>query len=73
MCDKIFLDKRETFFIGIRKVLDVKMKSLIDRGLGYEFHQADLIWTEDEEKIWQDGVLGRETVNNYNTHFYIHV
>lgn len=36
------------------------MKSLIDRGVGCEIHQADPIWPEDKEKIWQEGVFGKE-------------
>lgn len=58
--DKNFLDEKETFFIGMRNVLDAKMKSLIDRGVGCEIRQADPIWPEDEEKLWQESVFGKE-------------
>lgn len=50
--DKNFLDEKETFFIRMRNILDAKMKSLIDQGVGCEIRQADPIWREDEEKLW---------------------
>ncbi|XP_062585825.1 uncharacterized protein LOC134247485 [Saccostrea cucullata] len=58
--DKNFLDEKEIAFVGLRKVLDAKMKSLVDRGLGCEIRQADPIWPKDEEKLWQENVFGKE-------------
>ena len=48
-------------FEKMRKVLDAKMKELSKRGLGLEKKKADVISTEQEEIMWQNGILGTDT------------
>ena len=58
--DKNFLDDKNGAFIEFRKVLDAKMKSLIEQGIGCTTKQADPILPEDEVKMWDVGVFGKE-------------
>nr|XP_034336669.1 uncharacterized protein LOC117692546 [Crassostrea gigas] len=58
--DKNFLDEKNTTFIEFRKVLDAKMKSLIELGIGCTTKQADPILPEDEAKLWDVGVFGKK-------------
>ena len=58
--DKNFLDEKNQDFAQFRKVVDARMKSLVNKGLGCEIKQADPILPDDEVKLWELGVFGRE-------------
>ncbi|XP_061195452.1 uncharacterized protein LOC133203697 [Saccostrea echinata] len=59
--DKNFLDESNGEFAEFRKLVDARMKSLIDKGLGCDVKQADPILPQDEETLWLKSVFGRET------------
>ena len=59
--DKNFLDENDTNFVQFRKVLDAQIKTLLSKGHGCTVKQADPITREDEEKLWDAKVFGRES------------
>ena len=59
--DKNFLDENRGEFTDFRKLVDARMKSLIDRGFGCNLKQADPILPKDEETLWQKHVFGKES------------
>ena len=48
-------------FQGLRSVLDSKMKELSSRGLGLDKKRAEVISAEQEDIMWCEGILGRDT------------
>ncbi|XP_062586115.1 uncharacterized protein LOC134247754 [Saccostrea cucullata] len=54
-----FLD--DTDFVNMRSVLDAKMKELSRRGIGINRKQADIISVEQENEMWERGILGTDT------------
>lgn len=59
--DKNFLDENNGEFTDFRKLVDARMKSLIDKGFGCSLKQADPILPKDEETLWQKHVFGKES------------
>lgn len=57
---KNFLDEKNVAFVEFRKVLDTKMKSLTEKGIECTTKQADPILPEEEAKLWDVGVFGRQ-------------
>ena len=51
--DKNFLDERSEEFAQFRKVVDARMKGLVNQGFGCEIKQADPILPNDEVKLWE--------------------
>lgn len=54
-----FLD--DTEFNTMREVLDPKMKSLSKQGIGLTRRQADIISIDQENIMWQKGMLGTDS------------
>jgi hypothetical protein len=54
-----FADDSE--FAGMREALDGKMKELTRKGVGLNRKQADIITADQEESLWQKGILGTDT------------
>lgn len=54
-----FLD--DTEFNTMREVLDAKMKSLSKQGIGLTRRQADIISIDQENIMWQKGMLGTDS------------
>eukprot|EP00105_Crassostrea_gigas_P007334 XP_011421538.1 PREDICTED: uncharacterized protein KIAA1958-like [Crassostrea gigas] len=59
--DKNFLDENNGEFTDFRKLVDARMKSLIDKGFRCSLKQADPILPKDEETLWQKHVFGKES------------
>lgn len=55
-----FLDEKDhrSRYAVFQRVLDVRMKELLSKGLGTKVRQADPILAEVEEKIWSLKVFG---------------
>ena len=51
----------ETDFTQLKKTLDAEMKRLQSLGLGSQRRQAEPLTTEDEEMLWEKGLLGDAT------------
>ncbi|XP_021360810.1 zinc finger MYM-type protein 2-like [Mizuhopecten yessoensis] len=51
----------DTEFAGLRGVLDARMKNLAKQGLGINKKQAEIITEEQEQLMWEKGVLGTDT------------
>ncbi len=58
-CDIHLLD--HLGLVKMRNTLDNRMKELSKQGIVHEQQQAQLITVEDEDKIWQTGLLGDDT------------
>ena len=56
--DKNILDTKDARFAEFRKILDSKMKELLAKGLGTKVKQAEAIFPEEEENIWEKGIFG---------------
>jgi hypothetical protein len=71
--DKNFLDETNGEFTEFCKLVDARMKSLMDKGLGCEVKQADPILQQDEETLWMKHVFGRETAEElqHTVFFYV--
>ncbi|CAC5417134.1 unnamed protein product [Mytilus coruscus] len=59
--DKNFLDEQNLNFCKFRKVLDARMKMLIEKGIRCEIKQAEPITQEQEESMWRENVFGKES------------
>ena len=46
---------------GMRRILDARMKDLSKQGLGMRRKTADVIIEEQEDIMWQKGILGTDT------------
>lgn len=58
-------------FVALKDVLDTKMKERAKAGIGTKVKQAKIVRREDEEKLWQEGVLGGDTgISLLNAVFY---
>lgn len=58
--DKKFLDENNGIFSEFRKLVEARMKSLIDNRFGYSLWQEDPILYKDEETLWQSMCLERK-------------
>jgi len=58
--DKNFLDEKNINFVEFRQVLDAPIKTLFNKGLGYKVKQADPITRDDEAKLWDMNVFGKD-------------
>lgn len=56
--DKNFLDESDADFAELYKIIDSKMKDLLQRGIGTQTRQADPVTEKDEEMLWDTGVFG---------------
>ncbi|XP_062606633.1 uncharacterized protein LOC134268405 [Saccostrea cucullata] len=56
--DKNFLCTKTLEFSEFRKILDARMKELLQMGYGTKVKQAQAILPEDEEVLWEKGVFG---------------
>ncbi|XP_062602127.1 zinc finger MYM-type protein 2-like [Saccostrea cucullata] len=66
-----FLDHNDDRFARTRKVLDARMKSLVAQGIGTTVRQADPILPEQEDILWEKGVLGQNSaISLQNTVFF---
>ena len=48
-------------FHSLKNILDARMKELSSQGIRVSRHKAEIITEDDEEKMWQMGVLGDDT------------
>jgi hypothetical protein len=48
-------------FVCLKNTLDSKMKDLTKQGIRARRRQAEIITEEEEDKLWQTGVLGDKT------------
>ncbi|XP_061186263.1 zinc finger MYM-type protein 2-like [Saccostrea echinata] len=65
------LDHNDDRFARTRKVLDARIKSLVAQGMGTTVRQADPILPEQEDILWEKGVLGQNFVISLkNTVFF---
>ncbi|XP_048239442.1 uncharacterized protein KIAA1958-like [Haliotis rufescens] len=49
------------YFKGMRNVLDARMKSLAKQGIGIEKRQANVVSDDQEDILWEKGMLGEDT------------
>ncbi|XP_071114617.1 uncharacterized protein KIAA1958-like [Haliotis cracherodii] len=49
------------YFKGMRNVLDARMKSLAKQGIGIEKRQANVVSVDQEDILWEKGMLGEDT------------
>ena len=69
LCLQMYLNKHgfvykflnDTSFSRIRNCLDNTMKATAAEGIGLERKQADVISQEEEELLWERGILGSDT------------
>lgn len=59
-CGKVYRFLSEDF-LQIRNTLDTMMKKLKQRGVGADVKQAEVITLDEEEMLWNEGILGSET------------
>ena len=52
-----FLDKKDPRFKHLHNTLDVLFHNLHSEGIGRQTKQAEIITSEEEEKLWQSGVM----------------
>lgn len=57
--DKNFLDEKNVYFARFRKVLNARMRTLNEKGLGLTVKRADPILPEQEDKLWEKRVFGQ--------------
>lgn len=55
--DKNFLDEKNVYFARFSKVLNARMRTLNEKGLGFAVKRADPILPEQEDKLWGKGVF----------------
>ncbi|XP_061170286.1 uncharacterized protein LOC133179581 [Saccostrea echinata] len=66
-----FLDHNDNRFARTRKVLDARMKSLVAQGIGTTVRQADPILPEQEDILWEKGVLGQNSAISLQNSFLL--
>lgn len=59
--DKNFLCTKTLEFSEFRKILDARMKELLQMGFGTKVKQAQAVLPEDEKVLWEKGVFGNST------------
>lgn len=69
--DKDFLDENNGEFTDFRKLVDARMKSLIDKGYGCSLKQADPILPKDEETLWQKARVWKGKCRTVATHRFL--
>jgi hypothetical protein len=66
-----FLNPSDDRFARTRRVLDARMKSLVAQGIGTTTRQADPILPEQENVLWEKGILGSSSAKSLqNTVFF---
>lgn len=60
-----FLDEKDHRYAVFQRVLDVRMKELLSKGLGTKVRQADPILAEVEEKIWSLKVFAERCLADF--------
>lgn len=48
-------------FISLKHTLDARMRELSAEGIAVRRRQADIISEDDENKLWEKGVLGNDS------------
>ena len=61
MCDVHIFEEKDINFKKFVGALDSKIKELQRRGIGTVTKSADPITVEDENQLWERGVISRET------------
>ena len=56
-----FLDKKDVRFKSIHGVMDAHFHQLHSTGIGRDVKHARALTTDDEEKLWRNGVMGTKT------------
>ena len=57
-------------FDAFRRTLDGEMKRLRSQGLGAKKKRAEALTIEDEDKLWEEGLLGATTPPSYTIRYY---
>jgi len=67
-----FLDKKDSRFKELHGTLDVHFHTLHSDGIGRQVQHTDVFTKEDEEKLWDRGILGTNTPRSIqNAAFFI--
>ena len=53
-----FLDKKDARFRQLHHALDVQFHKLHSDGIGRQVNHTEVISIEEEQKLWESGVLG---------------
>ena len=62
----------DPIFSQIRNTLDNTMKEIAENGIGMDTKQAEIITVEEENRLWESGVLGESTPGQLvRTVFYL--
>ena len=56
-----FLDKNDNEFLSLHGAMDVVFHQLHSAGVGRDTKHARTLSKEDEQKLWQSGVMGTTT------------
>jgi len=56
-----FLDKKDSRFRGLQTVFDNTFKKLCAEGVGCNSKHTETLSKEEENKLWDSGVLGTST------------
>ena len=56
-----FLDKKDVRFKSLHGVMDAHFHQLHSTGIGRDVKHARVLTTDDEEKLWRNGVMGTKT------------
>lgn len=62
--DYNFMDPKDSRFARLNKVLDSRMKQLLEQGIDLETKSAEPLLPEDEDKLWNLGVFGNTSAEN---------
>ena len=70
--DLNFLDEKSAVFASCRNALDAQMKRLTAAGVGTTRKEAKPISEEDEQKLWENGIVNYTTAQglSYGAFFY---
>ena len=67
-----FLDKKDGNFRQLHHTLDVQFHKLHSNGIGRKTKQSEVISKEEEQRLWESGVLGMADPKSLQTAvFYI--
>ena len=70
--EKNFLDEKNTNVVEFRQVLDAKMKTLFNKGLGCKVKQAAPITRDDEAKLWDMNVFGKDNAEQLQQTIFLY-
>ena len=70
-----FLDRHECGFRDLMRTCDSVYRDLHSKGIGTDVHHTLTFSAEDEEKLWETGVLGDASPKSLQraVFYYIHV